>query len=38
MIGLILEKAHGLPRRPSREQLEGLAANEAVVIVHPLKV
>ncbi|HEX2995081.1 MAG TPA: nitroreductase/quinone reductase family protein [Anaerolineales bacterium] len=37
MIGLIMEKAHGLPRRPSRAQLEGLAANEAVVIVHPLK-
>lgn len=35
MIGLIMEKAHGLPRRPSREQLEGLAAEEAVVIVHP---
>ena len=38
MIGLILEKAHGLPRRPSRAQLEGLAAEEAVVIVHPVKV
>ncbi len=38
MIGLIMEKAHGLPRRPSREQLEGLAANEAMVIVHPVKV
>ena len=38
MIGLILEKAHGLPRRPSREQLEGLATNEAMVIVHPVKV
>lgn len=38
MIGLIMEKAHGLPRRPSREQLEQLAANEAVVIVRPVKV
>jgi deazaflavin-dependent oxidoreductase (nitroreductase family) len=38
MIGLIMEKAHGLPRRPSREQLEQLAATEALVIVHPLKV
>ena len=37
MIGLIMEKAHGLPRRPSREQLEGLAREEAVVIVHPTK-
>jgi deazaflavin-dependent oxidoreductase (nitroreductase family) len=35
MIGLIMEKAHGLPRRPSREQLEGLAKDEAFVIVHP---
>ena len=36
MIGLIMEKAHGLPRHPSREQLEGLAKEEAVVIVHPM--
>ena len=35
IIGLIMEKAHGLPRRPSREQLESLAKEEAVVIVHP---
>jgi deazaflavin-dependent oxidoreductase (nitroreductase family) len=35
MIGLIMEKAHGLPRRPSREQLEELAKDEAFVIVHP---
>ncbi|MBN2116351.1 MAG: nitroreductase family deazaflavin-dependent oxidoreductase [Anaerolineales bacterium] len=38
MIGFIMEKAHGLPRHPSREQLEGLAANEAMVVVHPVKV
>lgn len=37
MIGLIMEKAHGLPRHPTREQLEGLAKDEAVVIVHPTK-
>jgi deazaflavin-dependent oxidoreductase (nitroreductase family) len=37
MIGLIMEKAHGLPRRPSREQLEELAATEAFVIIHPSK-
>lgn len=37
MIGFIMEKAHGLPKRPSREQLEGLAKNEAFVIVHPSK-
>ena len=36
MIGLIMEKAHGLPRRPSREQLEGLAKEEVFVIVHPI--
>jgi deazaflavin-dependent oxidoreductase (nitroreductase family) len=35
MIGLIMEKAHGLPRRPSRGQLEKLAEREALVIVHP---
>jgi deazaflavin-dependent oxidoreductase (nitroreductase family) len=37
MIGLIMQKAHGLPRCPSREQLEGLAKDEAFVIVHPTK-
>ena len=37
MIGLIMEKAHGLPRNPSREQLECLAKNEVFVIVHPTK-
>jgi deazaflavin-dependent oxidoreductase (nitroreductase family) len=36
MIGLLMEKAHGLPRRPSREQLEQLAVDEAMVIVHPV--
>jgi len=37
MIGLIMEKVHGLPRRPSREQLEKLAEKEALVIVHPVR-
>ena len=37
MIGLMMEKAHRLPRHPSREQLEGLANDEAFVIVHPIK-
>jgi deazaflavin-dependent oxidoreductase (nitroreductase family) len=37
MIGLIMEKAHGLPRRPSRKQLEALAASEAMMIIHPEK-
>ena len=37
MIGLIMEKAHGLPRRPDREQLEEMAKTEAFVIVHPTR-
>lgn len=35
MIGLILQKAHGLPSRPSREQLEQLGNTEVFVILHP---
>ncbi len=35
MIGLIMEKAHGLPRRPSRAQLEQLGQSEVFVILHP---
>jgi deazaflavin-dependent oxidoreductase (nitroreductase family) len=35
LIGLIMEKAHGLPKRPSRAQLEELSKNEAFVVVHP---
>ena len=35
MIGLIMEKAHGLPRRPSREQLEKLGEMELFVIIRP---
>jgi len=34
LIGLIMEKAHGLPKRPSREQLEGLAKGESLVVIH----
>jgi deazaflavin-dependent oxidoreductase (nitroreductase family) len=37
MIGLIMEKAHGLPRHPCREKLEELAKKEALVIVHPIR-
>lgn len=37
MIGFIMEKAHGLPKRPSREQLEELAKTEALIILHPVK-
>lgn len=35
MIGFIMEKAHGIPRRPSRDQLKKLADKETLVIVHP---
>jgi deazaflavin-dependent oxidoreductase (nitroreductase family) len=37
MVGLIMEKAHGLSRHPSREQLEEMAKTEAFVIVHPME-
>ena len=37
MIGVIMQKAHGLPKQPSREQLEALAENEALVIVTPIR-
>jgi deazaflavin-dependent oxidoreductase (nitroreductase family) len=37
MIGLIMEKAHGLSRHPTRAQLEELAKTEAFVILHPSK-
>jgi deazaflavin-dependent oxidoreductase (nitroreductase family) len=35
MMGLLMQKAHGLPKRPSREQLLELAASEAMVIIYP---
>ncbi|KAF0110881.1 MAG: hypothetical protein FD147_1345 [Chloroflexi bacterium] len=35
MIGLIMEKAHNLPRHPSRQQLEELAAKEVVIVITP---
>ncbi len=37
MIGLMMEKAHGFPRHPSRAQLEELGRTEAFVILHPIK-
>ncbi len=37
MIGLLMQKAHGLPKRPSRQQLEELAASEAMVVITPLE-
>jgi deazaflavin-dependent oxidoreductase (nitroreductase family) len=35
MIGMIMQKAHGLPRHPSHEQLEKLAESEALVVISP---
>jgi deazaflavin-dependent oxidoreductase (nitroreductase family) len=35
IVGTIMQKAHGLSKRPSREQLEKLAENEALVIITP---
>ena len=37
MIGLIMEKTHGLPRHPSRQQLEALGEMEVFVILHPIQ-
>ena len=37
MVGFIMQKAHGLPRHPSHQQLEELAKTEALVILHPIK-
>jgi len=35
IVGMIMQKAHGLPKQPKREQLEALAENEALVIITP---
>jgi deazaflavin-dependent oxidoreductase (nitroreductase family) len=37
MIGLIMQKAHGLPKHPTREQLEKLAEKEALIVIEPIK-
>ena len=37
IIGMIMQKAHNLPRQPSREQLEKLAEKEALVIITPVQ-
>ena len=37
MIGLIMQRAHGLSKHPSREQLEKLAEKEALVVITPIK-
>ena len=36
MIGMIMQKAHGLPRNPSRAQLLKLAEKEALVVITPI--
>ena len=36
MIGMIMQKAHNLPKRPSREQLEKLAEKETLVVITPV--
>ncbi len=37
MMGLLMQKAHGLPKRPRREQLLELAVSEAMVIIQPVE-
>jgi deazaflavin-dependent oxidoreductase (nitroreductase family) len=37
MMGLLMEKAHHLPKIPSRQQLLNLAASEALVIIRPVE-
>ena len=37
MMGLLMQKTHGLPKRPSREQLLELAGDEAMVIIKPVE-
>jgi deazaflavin-dependent oxidoreductase (nitroreductase family) len=37
MMGMLMEKAHNLPRRPNRQQLEELAKLEAMVIISPIE-
>jgi len=37
MMGLLMQKMHSLPKLPSRQQLEELAASEAMVIIQPME-
>jgi deazaflavin-dependent oxidoreductase (nitroreductase family) len=37
MMGMLMQKAHSLPKRPSREQLLELAVSEAMVIIQPVE-
>lgn len=34
MVGLMMQRMHNLPKRPTRAQLEELAGSEALVILH----
>lgn len=35
MMGMIMQKAHQLPRKPSRAQLEKIAVDEVMVVITP---
>ena len=37
MMGLLMQKAHGFPKVPSREQLKSLADSEVMVVITPDK-
>jgi deazaflavin-dependent oxidoreductase (nitroreductase family) len=37
MIGFLMERVHHLSKRPTHVQLEELAMEEALVIIHPIK-
>jgi deazaflavin-dependent oxidoreductase (nitroreductase family) len=37
MMGLLMQRVHNLPKRPSRSQLEELGRSEAMVIIQPLE-
>ncbi len=38
MMGMLMQKVHHLPKRPSRGQLLRLAASEAMVIIRPVTI
>lgn len=38
MMGLLMGKVHRLPKKPSRQQLLDLAAEEAMVIIRPVEM
>jgi len=37
IVGKIMERAHGLPVKPGRAELESLAEDSAMVVIHPLQ-